>query len=100
MNKKPILPDFDSDEAFAEWMETHDTSDILEQWEEVELPFKMIRSSFRPNTSPVNLRIQTDLLQAIKTMADQRGIPYQMLIRQWLMDKLQQEAPDLVPIKA
>ena len=95
-----LLPDFETDEELAEWFETHDTSHLLEELEDVELPFKMVRSSFRPSTSPVDLRVRSDFLQAIETVADQRGISYQMLIRQWLMDKLQQEAPDLVPIKA
>ncbi len=41
--------------------------------------------------------VQTDYLEAIQTVAERKGVPYQLLVQTWLLEKLTQEAPDLVP---
>lgn len=55
------------------------------------------RERTRPRKKPVGLRLRPDYLDAIKRVADRRGIPYQTLIQMWLAEKLRQEAPDLMP---
>jgi len=45
---------------------------------------------------PMDVRMRTDFLEAIQTVAERQGIPYQALVQRWLMEKLSQEAPDLV----
>jgi len=44
----------------------------------------------------VGLRLRVDHLEAIKKVAEHKGIPYQTLIQMWLVEKLRQEAPDLL----
>ncbi len=51
----------------------------------------------RPAKKPIGLRLQADYLDALKRVAWRKGIPYQTLIQMWLVDKLRQEAPDLLP---
>ena len=45
---------------------------------------------------PMDVRMRADFLDAIQTVAERQGIPYQALIQRWLMERLSQEAPDLV----
>lgn len=91
----PKLPDFQSDEELINWFDTHDTSDYLDEMETVEKDFVVIRTPFL--TSPVDLHLRSDFFHAIETLADRRGIPYQLLIQTWLKEKLAQEAPELLP---
>lgn len=88
------FPEFKNDEEAALWFDTHDTSDYIEELPAVDLPFAVIRTPF--STRPVDVRLRSDYLDAIKTLAEREGIPYQMLVQQWLMEKLNQEAPDLI----
>ena len=90
----PKLPEFQSDEELIAWFDSHDTADYIDEMEPADQEVSVIHSMFP--TSPVDLRLRTDFLDAIETLAQRRGIPYQRLLQQWLQEKLAQEAPDLV----
>lgn len=91
----PELPQFANDREAAEWFATHDTAPYMDGLEEVTEEITVERT--RPRKKPVGLRLRPDYLDAIKRVADRRGIPYQTLIQMWLAEKLRQEAPDLMP---
>lgn len=40
---------------------------------------------------PLSIKLDSAYIQAIKRVATQKDIPYQMLIRQWLADALKRE---------
>ncbi len=90
----PKLPEFQSDEDLIEWFDTHDTADYIADMEPADQGFPVIRTVFP--TSPVDLRLRTDFLAAIETLATRQGVPYQLLLQRWLREKLAQEAPDLL----
>jgi hypothetical protein len=48
-------------------------------------------------TRPLDVRLRADFLMALEALAERRGIPYQQMIRIWLLERLRQEAPDLLP---
>jgi hypothetical protein len=89
------LPKFDSEEALATWVEQHDTAPYMDDMEESEEHFEVIRTFFV--TRPLDVRWRADYLDAIQTLAERKGVPYHHLIQSWLLEKLKQEAPDLVP---
>jgi predicted DNA binding CopG/RHH family protein len=91
----PKFPDFATEEELAAWVETHDTAPYLDDLEDADEAFKAIRTRF--TTRPLDVRLRSDYLAAIEALATQRGIPYQLLIQAWLLEKLQQEAPELLP---
>jgi predicted DNA binding CopG/RHH family protein len=91
----PKLPDFKTDEELITWFDSHDTAPYMAEMEEAEETFSVIRTVFP--TSPLDVRLRTDFLAAIQKLALRRGIPYQLLIQTWLLEKLNQEAPDLLP---
>ena len=90
----PKLPTFTSEQEAAEWFATHDTAPYMDELEEVTEKIPVIRS--RPAKKPVGLRLRSDYLAAIKRVAERKGIPYQTLIQMWLVEKLRQEAPELL----
>ncbi len=90
----PKLPRFQSDEEAADWFATHDTSPYMDDLETVE-NVEVTRS--RPSKKPVGLRLRPDYLEAIKLVAERKGIPYQTLIQMWLVERLRHEAPELLP---
>lgn len=78
----------------AAWFDTHDTAPYMDDMEEVKEKFHVIRTSFV--TRPVDVRLRSDYLEAIQVLAERKGIPYQMLVQSWLLEKLNQEAPELI----
>ena len=91
----PKLPIFQTEEEEIAWFDTHDTSSYMDEMELVDEEFPVILTEFP--TRPVDLRLRADVLVAIETLAERRGVPYQRLMQIWLLDMLRQEAPDLVP---
>ncbi|MEZ4707046.1 MAG: CopG family antitoxin [Caldilineaceae bacterium] len=91
----PKLPTFQTEEELAEWVETHDTAPFIEQMDDADIVFDIKLTEFP--TSPLDVRIRSDYLAAIETLATRRGVPYQKLIQTWLLEKLEQEASELLP---
>ncbi len=90
----PKLPKFKDDSEAAAWFDSHDTSAYMEGMEQVVERMPVMRTRFP--VRPMDVRVRTDFLEAIQTVAERQGIPYQTLVQRWLLEKLSQEAPDLV----
>jgi predicted DNA binding CopG/RHH family protein len=91
------IPSFKTDAEAAEWFETHDTAPYMDDLEQVQERVQVTRTRERPPRKAVGLRLRVDYLEAIKQVAERKGIPYQTLIQMWLVEKLQQEDPTLLP---
>jgi predicted DNA binding CopG/RHH family protein len=94
MEPKNDLSQFDDENELAAWVESHDTSDFMNEWDEVKDEFDVVRTRF--STKPLDVRMRTEYLEAIEELAVRRGMPYQALVQRWLLEKLNQEAPDLM----
>ena len=46
--------------------------------------------NLKPSTKTISLRLPQHLLDAIKTAANARDVPYQSLIKVWLQEKVEQ----------
>ncbi len=90
----PKMPRLRSDDEAADWFATHDTSEYMDDLETVE-SIPVART--HPVKKPVGLRLRPDYLEAIKLVAERKGIPYQTLIQMWLVERLRSEAPELLP---
>lgn len=78
---KRVIPRLTSDAA-AEAILTQDLSDLdFAQ-------FKPVRFEFGKKDARVNMRLPEPLLEAVKTRAAARGIPYQRFIREVLEQAL------------
>jgi predicted DNA binding CopG/RHH family protein len=94
MNNKSKLPEFKDEDELAAWVESHDTSGYMDELEELGDEFEVVRTRF--STKPLDVRMRTEHLEAIEELAERRGLPYQALVQRWLLERLSQEAPDLV----
>ena len=90
------LPVFATEEAAAKWFASHDTAPYMDDLEDVTEEFRALRGG--STRKSVGLRVRADYLEAIKTAAERKGVPYQTLVQVWLAEKLRQEAPDLLPV--
>jgi predicted DNA binding CopG/RHH family protein len=88
------LPKFKNDEEAAIWFDTHDTAAFMNNMEEINISFDIERTLFP--TKPMDVRLRTDFFEAIQQVAERNGVPYQILVQRWLLEKLSQEAPDLM----
>ena len=82
------LPKFKTEEEFADFIDAHDTAEYWDQFQDV--PGVEISVS-RPLEGAESLELYPDLLDRIKGVAERKGVPYQVLIRQWLREKLKEE---------
>jgi predicted DNA binding CopG/RHH family protein len=94
MSQKKNIPEFKTEEELAAWVESHDTSEYIDEMDEVTDEIEVVRTRF--STKPLDVRLRTEYLEAIEELAVRRGLPYQALVQRWLLEKLVQEAPDLI----
>jgi predicted DNA binding CopG/RHH family protein len=72
-----------SDEQIAEFWETHDSTDYLDQMEDVELK-QEIPQDYRV----ISLRLEAEDIERAKRLARRKGVPYTVLLRIWIKEKL------------
>lgn len=87
-------PEFKTDDEMAVWFDTHDTAELMGEMEVVVKDFELIRTTFA--TRPLDIRVRSDHFAAIQEIAERKGIPYQMLVQEWLFEKLNEEVPERV----
>jgi predicted DNA binding CopG/RHH family protein len=78
----PKLPNEAAERAF--W-EKKDSTDYLD-WSKAQVA---TFPNLKPSTKTISLRLPRHLLDAIKTAANARDVPYQSLIKVWLQEKVQ-----------
>jgi predicted DNA binding CopG/RHH family protein len=81
------IPKFKSEQEEAEFWDTHDSTDYLDDTEPTELTFV----DARPQKRSISLRIDGDAIDALKDIAGRKGMGYQTLIRMWVMERLEKE---------
>ena len=86
--KKKIqsIPEFKNEAEERQFWESHDSSDYFD-WDKA----KMVSlSNLKPSTRTISLRLPESLLNNIKTEANKRDIPYQSLIKVWLVENVRE----------
>lgn len=82
--KRVRLPHTDSIEALARFWDTHDLTEFADQLEEVPEPV-FVR---KPETV-VPLHLQPQEVAAVRRVAQTKGITEATLLREWILEKLQ-----------
>jgi predicted DNA binding CopG/RHH family protein len=83
---KPI-PAFASEAEERKFWETHDSADYVD-WSKAQ---RVVLPNLKPTTNTISLRLPQHLLDAIKTAANARDVPYQSLIKIWLQDRVEHQ---------
>ncbi|MEO7854729.1 MAG: BrnA antitoxin family protein [Rubrivivax sp.] len=82
------VPAFRSEAAERKFWLTHDTTEYFDAAKSVSVSFP----NLKPSTQTISLRLPAHLLEGIKAAANSRDVPYQSLIKVWLLEKLQQRS--------
>lgn len=80
---KPV-PAFVSEAEERTFWETHDSADYVD-WSKAQ---RVVLPNLKPTTNTISLRLPQHLLDAIKTAANARDVPYQSLIKVWLQERV------------
>ncbi len=84
----PKLPVFQTDEEEAEFWDTHSTADY---WDEMDPVSDVNVSVSHLPHRLISLPLSQTLFAEIKQIAEERGIPYERLVRQWLTERVKEE---------
>lgn len=79
---KPV-PKFTSEAKERAYWEKHDSSQHLD-WSKAQ---RVAFPNLKPSTKTISLRLPQHLLDAIKSAANARDVPYQSLMKVWLQEK-------------
>ena len=81
---KPV-PAFASEAEERAFWEAHDSADYVD-WSKAQ---RAVLPNLKPTTNTISLRLPKHLLDAIKTAANARDVPYQSLIKIWLQERVE-----------
>ncbi|MEX1058615.1 MAG: BrnA antitoxin family protein [Natronospirillum sp.] len=87
MSKLKKMPEFKTEAEERKFWETHDSTDYLD-WNQAE-PTSLPR--LKPSTKTISLRLPETLLDRIKIEANKRDMPYQSLIKAWLVNDVHEK---------
>jgi len=83
------IPKFANDQEEAEFWDTHDSSQLLDDTDPIDVMFV----DARPNKKLISFRLDPAAIDRLRTVAKRKGIGYQTLMRMWVMERLNQEQP-------
>ena len=86
MSKLKKIPTFRTEAEERTFWENHDSSDYLD-WSKADT---VSMPNLKPSTKTISLRLPETLLDRIKIEANKRDMPYQSLIKVWLMEDIDQ----------
>ena len=90
---KKTIPRFNSEEAERQFWAQHDTTDFFD-WTRAPQPSL---PNLKPSTTSISLRRQVSMLEELKTIASEKGVPYQSLLNVYLAERLTRERGRKVP---
>lgn len=82
MSNLKKIPEFKSEAEERAFWEKHDSTEYLD-WSKAK-PARF--PNLKPSTKTISLRLPESLLDRIKIEANKRDMPYQSLIKAWLVE--------------
>ena len=100
VSRKPsrkAIPRFASEDEEREFWASHDTADYFD-WS------KAVRATFpelKPSTTTISLRVPASMIEELKTLANEKDVPYQSLMKVFLAERIARErgARRKVPVR-
>lgn len=80
-------PRFKSDAREATFWASHDSTEYVDHSKSCGMVFPKLN----PSTETISLRLHKSLLDQLKTLANKRDVPYQTLLKLFLLDRVQAE---------
>ncbi|MBM4136085.1 MAG: hypothetical protein FJ241_04550 [Nitrospira sp.] len=87
MSKLKKIPKFKTEEQEFEFWSTHDSTEHIDYSKAK----KVLFSNLKPSTRTISIRLPESLLEHLKMLANKRDIPYQSLLKIFLIEKVEEE---------
>ena len=84
MTIKKVPQVFKSETQEREFWENNDSAGLVD-WSKAE---RARLPNLKPTSTAISLRLPNGLLERVKIAANKRDVPYQLLIKTWLAEKL------------
>ncbi len=93
MNKKEkdIIPRHKEEDREREFWATHDSTEYID-WNDGE---KLILPNLKPSLKTISLRVPESLIEELKLLANKKDIPYQSLLKVFLVERVEKELKNL-----
>jgi predicted DNA binding CopG/RHH family protein len=94
---KAPLPKFSSDEAAAEYFQTHSVAEVWDELPEAKpgKPSKALATSIRERHSaakfPISIRLGPEQIEAARQIAAAKSVGYQTQLRMWIAEGIRRE---------
>ncbi len=72
-----------TDEQIAEFWETHDSVDYIDEMQEVD-----VKIDLPEDYRVISLRLEAADIEKAKRLARKKGIPYTILLRMWIKEQM------------
>jgi predicted DNA binding CopG/RHH family protein len=87
VSKLKKLPRFKSEKGVLEFWATHDSTEYIDYSKAK----RAIFPNLKPSTRTISIRLPESLIEHLKVLANKRDIPYQSLLKIFLMEKVKEE---------
>ena len=87
MSKLKKVPKFKSEKGELEFWSTHDSADYIDYSKTKRALFP----NLKPSTRTISIRLPESLIEHLKVLANKRDIPYQSLLKMFLVEKVEEE---------
>ena len=84
--KKSRIPKFKSEKEEAEFWDTHDSTQFLDELKPAQLDFSQCSKKL------VSMRLPDEQIKVLKKIAAKRGIGYLTMIRMWVTERMARES--------
>jgi predicted DNA binding CopG/RHH family protein len=81
------LPKFKNEKEEATFWSTHDSTDYVDYAKSKRVLFP----SLKPSTRTISIRLPESLIEHLKVLANKRDVPYQSLLKMFLIEKVEEE---------
>lgn len=85
MKPKRRLPKFKSEAEERRFWATHDSTEYLD-WSKAE---RVVFPNLKPSVKTISIRRPESLLNSLKTLANERDVPYQSLVKIILAERIE-----------
>lgn len=86
-NQIKAIPRFKNEDEERDFWATHDATEYFDTSKPIEFDL----SELQPSTKSVTIRLPESLLEALKTLAHKKDVPYQSLMKVFLAEKVNKE---------
>ena len=81
------VPKFKSEKEEFEFWSAHDSTDYIDYSKTKRALFP----NLKPSTRTISIRLPESLIEHLKVLANRRDIPYQSLLKMFLIEKVEEE---------